>query len=130
MLDERQIKVCNLLSTGMPAIEIAKIVGISRTSVYDWKKNVEVKAMLEELERNFIFSAKQSVVSYGATAVAILKDLAEHGESEKIRLDAVSKLLDKVISNAVKIDIENTTDTKDIVTVDVLDKEIEDIDKE
>ena len=130
MLDERQIKVCQLLSVGTPAIEIAQIVGISRTSVYDWKKNIEVKAMLEELERDFISTTKQSVVSYGAKAVAILKNLAEHSDSEKIRLDAVGKLLDKVISNAVKIDIADARDSKDTVTADVLAEELNDIDAE
>ena len=130
MLNEKQDKICRLLSVGTTITDIAKEMKVTRQTIYDWKKKDEMRARLDELGQDFISSTKQSVVSYGAKAVAILKDLAENGESEKIRLDAVSKLLDKVISNAVKIDIENTTDTKDLVTVDVLDKEIEDIDKE
>lgn len=130
MLNEKQAKVCRLLSIGTTITDIAKELKVTRQTIYDWKAKEDMKARIDELGQEFLSSTKQSVISYGAHAVRILKDLAEHSESEKIRLDAVSKLLDKVISNAVKIDIENTIDAKDIVTVDVLSKELEDIDGE
>ena len=130
MLNEKQAKVCRLLSIGTTITDIAKELKVTRQTIYDWKSKEDMKARIDELGQEFLSSTKQSVISYGVHAVRILKDLAEHSESEKIRLDAVSKLLDKVISNAVKIDIENTTDAKDIVTVDVLSKELEDIDCE
>ena len=130
MLNEKQEKICRLLSTGTTITDIAKEMKMTRQTIYDWKKKEDMKARLDELGQEFISSTKQSVMSYGVHAVRILKNLAEHSESEKIRLDAVSKLLDKVISNAVKIDIENTTDTKDTVTVDVLNDELKEIDNE
>lgn len=130
MLDDRMLRMIEAKAKGFTITDVAKEAKVSRNTVYKWLDNEEVKAELNRHEQDFISSTKQSVVSYGAKAVRILKDLAEHSESEKIRLDAVSKLLDKVISNAVKIDIENTTDAKDIVTVDVLSKELEDIDCE
>ena len=130
LLDDRMLRMIEAKAKGFTITDVAKEAKVSRNTVYKWLDNEEVKAELGRHEQDFISSTKQSVVSYGAKAVRILKDLAENSDNEKVRLDAVSKLLDKVISNAVKIDIENTTDTKDIVTVDVLDKEIEDIDKE
>lgn len=130
MLDDRMLRMIEAKAKGFTITDVAKEAKVSRNTVYKWLDNEEVKAELSRHEQDFISSTKQSVVSYGAHAVRILKNLAEHSESEKIRLDAVSKLLDKVISNAVKIDIDSTTDAKDIVTVDVLSKELEDIDKE
>lgn len=130
MLDERQLKVCELLAIGTPAIEIAKVVGISRTSVYDWKKFPEIKARLEELEQDFISATKSAVVGYGPKAVSLLKDLAENADSEKVRLDAVSKLIDKVVSNATKVEITDGRDDKDNVSDDVLNDEIEEIDND
>jgi len=130
MLNDREAKVCRLLSIGTTITDIAKELKVTRQTIYDWKKKEELKARIDELGQDYLSATKMSVTSYGVHAVRILKDLAENSESEKIRLDAVSKLLDKVISNAVKIDIESTTDTRDTVTVDVLSKELEDIDSE
>jgi transposase len=129
MLDERQLKVCELLAIGTPAIEIAKVIGISRTSVYDWKKTDEMKARLEELEQDFISSTKRAVVGYGPKAVELLKYLAEHADSEKVRLDATCKLIDKVVSNATRIEIDDNRDS-DVVSIDVLDQEISEFDSE
>lgn len=127
MLDERHLKVCELLAIGTPAIEIAKIIGISRTSVYDWKVQEEMRARLEELEQDFISSTRHAVTGYGPKAVSLLKALAESAESEKVRLDATCKLLDKVISNAVKIELFNGND-QDNVNQDMLDACIQDVD--
>lgn len=129
MLDERQLKVCELLAIGTPAIEIAKVIGISRTSVYDWKKTDEMKVRLEELEQDFISSTKRAVVGYGPKAVELLKYLAEHADSEKVRLDATCKLIDKVVSNATRIEIDDNRDSN-VVSIDVLDQEISEFDSE
>ena len=130
MLDERQIRVCHLLSIGTPAIDIAKEIGISRTSVYDWKKNTEVMAMLEELAQGFIFSTKQACISFAPKAMNIIRDLAEHATSEKIRLEAAKILIDKTISNAVKIELTNGDADKDSVPMDLLDEEFKEFDTE
>ena len=130
MLDERQLKVCELLSVGTTITEVAKQLGVTRQTIYDWKKTESMKAKLDELGQDFLFSTKQSVISYGAKAVSMLKHLAEHAESEKVRLDAVSKLLDKVMSNATKIELDDLRDSKDAVALDVLTEELNDIDAE
>ena len=130
MLDDRMLRCIEAKAKGFTITDVAIEAGVSRNTVYKWLDNEEVKAELSRHEQDFISSTKQSVVSYGAKAVAILKNLAEHSDSEKIRLEAVSKLLDKVISNAVKIDIATSTDAKDNVSADVLTEELNDIDAE
>jgi uncharacterized protein (DUF342 family) len=113
-----------MLAKGIPAIKIAEELGISRTSVYDWKKQDEVAAKLKELEQDFISSTRAAVVGYGPKAVSMLKELAENADSEKIRLEATTKLLDKVISNATKIEIDDGR-SDEAVTVDMIDEALD-----
>ncbi|MBU3098369.1 MULTISPECIES: phBC6A51 family helix-turn-helix protein [Clostridium] len=130
MLDERQIRAVEAKAKGFTITDVAKEAGVSRNTVYEWIKLEEFKAELSRFEQDFLSSTKQAVISYGPIVVEELKKLATKGKSEKVRLDALSKLLDKTMSNANKIELSDTRDTKDNVPVDVLDKEIEEFDNE
>jgi len=130
MLDKKHLEVCHLLSIGTSAIEIAKIVGISRNSVYDWKKSEEMKAKIDEFGQDFISSMQASGRAYAPKAMAKLIHLCETGGSDKTQLDAASKIIDKYMSNATKIEIDDSRNDNDNVTLDVLDQELNDIDNE
>ena len=130
MLDERQLDCIALKAKGMEVTKIALEVGISRTTYYEWNKLEEFKAETCRREQEFISSTKQAVISYGPKAMQILKDLAENSDSDKVRLDAATKILDKIMSNATKIEIADGRDDKDNVSIDVLDKEIKEVDEE
>ena len=130
MLDERQIKAVEAKSKGFTITDVAKEAGVSRNTVYEWIKLEAFKAELSKLEQDFLSSTKQAVISYGPKVVEELKKLATSGKSEKIRFDALSKLLDKTMSNATKIEIADGRDDKDNVDTDVLDDEIKGFDDE
>lgn len=130
MLDKRQLSVCELIATGIPITEVAELTDVARSTIYEWKKLEEFKAELDRFGREFIFSTQQAVISYGPTVVAELKKLAKNAKSEKVRLDALSKLLDKTMSNATKIEVTDGREDKDNVTIDVLDQEIKEFDGE
>ena len=130
MLDERQLECIALKAQGMEVTKIALKVGISRTTYYEWNKLEEFRAEACRREQEFLSSTRQAVISYGPVVVAELKKLATEGKSEKIRLDALSKLLDKTMSNATRIEIDDGRDAKDIVPVDILAREIQDINNE
>lgn len=130
MLDDRKLQCIELKAKGIEVTEIAKTVGISRTTYYEWAKDEEFKAEAYRREQEFISSTKQAVISYGPKVVKALIELAEHADSEKVRLDALSKLLDKTMSNATKIEISDDRDGKDNVSVDVLDTELNEFDNE
>jgi len=124
VLDERKIKCVELHSKGLGCTEIAKTVGISRNTYYEWMKMESVKAEARRLEQDLISSTRAALIGYGSKAVEMLKTLAETSDSEKVRLDASKTLLDKVISNAVKISVDDDRDS-DEITVDMLDNIIE-----
>jgi transcriptional regulator len=130
MLDERQLKCIALKAQGIEVTKIALEVGISRTTYYEWNKLEDFKAEACRREQEFISSTKQAVISYGPKAMQLLKDLAENADSEKVRLDAIAKILDKIVSNATKIDINDGRSDKDKVSIDVLDQVFKDADNE
>lgn len=121
MLDERQIKVCHLLSVGTPVVDIAKEMGVSRRTIYDWKKQPEMEAMAQELAQDFISQMIATGRSYAPKAMKQLIYLAEHAKSDKGKYDALAKIIDKYMSNATKVEIDMTKDS-DAVTVDMLDE--------
>jgi len=130
MLDERQIRAVEAKAKGFTITDVAKEAGVSRNTVYEWIKLEEFKAELSKLEQDFLSSTRQAVISYGPKVVEELKKLATKGTSEKVRLDALSKLLDKTMSNATKIEVTDGREDKDNVSVDVLDKEIKEFEDE
>lgn len=130
MLDERQLKVCALLSQGIPITAISKEVGVSRQTVYDWKKLEEFAVELDRFGQEFISQMIESGKAYAPKAMAKLIYLCEHANSDKGKFDAASKIIDKYMSNATKIEISDGRDDKGNVTVDVLDDEIKEFDAE
>lgn len=130
MLDERQIRAVEAKAKGFTITDVATEAGVSRNTIYEWIKLEEFKAELSRLEQDFLSSTRQAVISYGPKVVAELKKLATTSKSEKVRLDALSKLLDKTMSNANKIELSDSRDNKDDVTLDVLDNEIKEFDEE
>jgi len=130
VLDERQITVCGLIATGIPITEVAEKSTVARSTIYEWKKLAEFNAEVDRLGQEFLSSTQKAVISYGPTVVAELKKLAKGAKSEKVRLDALSKLLDKTMSNATKIEIADGRDDKDKVSKNVLADEIKEFDNE
>jgi len=130
VLDKKHLEVCHLLSIGTSVIEVAKIIGVSRNTIYDWKKLDEMKAELDRFGQDFISSMQASGRAYAPKAMAKLIDLCENGTSDKTQLDAASKIIDKYMSNATKIEIADGREDKDNVPVDVLDQEFAEFDAE
>ena len=130
MLDERQLKAINLKFKGLEVTKIAEEVGVSRTTLYKWRGMEEFRAEVARREQEYISSTRLMAAYFAPKAMQGIMYLALKGGSEKVRLDAYSKLLDKIISNATRIEIDANTNDKDAVTLDVLTEELNDIDAE
>lgn len=130
MLDERQLKVCSLLAQGIPITVISKEVGVSRQTIYDWKKMEEFVAELDRFGQEFISQMIASGKAYAPKAMAKLIYLCEHASSDKGKFDAASKIIDKYMSNATKIEVTDGRDSKDNVPIDVLEAEMLELDNE
>ena len=130
MLDERQLKAINLKFKGLEVTKIAEEVGVSRTTLYKWRGMEEFKAEVARRKQEYISSTRLMAAYFAPKAMQGIMYLALKGSSEKVRLDAYSKLLDKIISNATRIEIDACANDKDAVTLDVLTEELNDIDAE
>ena len=120
MLDEKKIKACLLRAQGMDVTKIAEEIGISRGTFYNWEKEDEVKAELLRLKQEFLSQGFNMVAFLAPSAVKKLAYLMVHADSSKIQLESARALLDKSISNATKISIDDTRED-DTVSPDVLD---------
>lgn len=129
MLDERKLKAAQLRAQGTEVTEVARQVGIERTTFYTWLKDDEFVAELNRCTQEFLTTTRKMLSAYGPKAVDRLIKLAERAESEKVKLDAASKILDKLVSNATKIEID-TNQADDHLSKDILDEEFKDIDNE
>jgi len=130
VLNERQLAMCELIATGIPITEVAEQSGIARSTIYEWKKLEEVKARVDVLGQEYLSQTIANIKAEGPKTLKALLKLRDGASSEKVRLDACGKILDKLISNATKISIDDGRDDKDIVPIDVLDQELNDIDNE
>jgi len=129
MLDERMLLAAQLRSEGIDVTEVAKKAGISRTTFYNWMANEEFVAELSRCEQEFLTTTRKMLSAYGPSAVRALIKLSTRADSEKVQLDASAKILDKLVSNATKIEIDDNRDS-DIVSIDILEEEMKEFDHE
>jgi len=126
VLDERQLKVCELLAKGTTVVDIAKEVGISRQTVYDWKKLEEFVAEIDRLGQEFLNAAQGRLKFAAVLAAEEVIKLLKSGTYEKTRLSAAQDILDRNLGKATtRMEVGDSRSDKDNVTVDVLDKEID-----
>lgn len=129
MLDERKLHAALLRAQGIEISEIARTVGCSRQAFYDWLKNEEFNAEVDRCRQEFLTVTRNMLAGYGPKAVQNLINLAKDASSEKVKLDATGKILDKLVSNATKIEIDDNRDS-DIVSIDILEEEMKEFDNE
>jgi len=130
VLTDRQMKVCELMATGIPITEVAKESDVPRSTIYTWKELPEMVARVETLGQEYLSQTLANIKAEGPKSLKALIKLRDHASSEKVRLDACAKILDKLVSNATKIELSDGRDTKDDVPVDVLEAEMDELDNE
>ncbi len=130
MLDERQLKCIELGFKGMDVTEIAEKVGISRTTYYKWIKMEEYIAEVNRCGQELISSTIRIITSYAPKNAMKLIKLADSTTNKKIELDARLALLNKTMPNTTKVTVDDGRDSKDNVSVDVLDAEMAELDNE
>jgi hypothetical protein len=133
--DEKKEKAIELLvANQLNDTEIAKVVGCTRQSIWEWKNKSEfaaelTKRVLDKKKRILEFG---EVILYNSYEIALNKiayDI-EHG-SPRNSLMAAMWWAEKIGGKpTTKVDISNTTETKDVVDPDAMAKEIEEFNGE
>ena len=99
----------------MKPTDIAKVVGISRATFYDWLKKEEFASEVDRYIQEIKTSAEKNMSAKVDNYIRALEEIAFTGRSEKNRADALTYLLDRVLGRATtKVqDITEGSDSKD-----------------
>jgi hypothetical protein len=129
VLDERQIKCCELIAKGTPVIDIPKEIQVARSTIYEWKKLEEFNAEVDRLQQEFVSAAQGRLKCAAKDAADQVIDLLTKGKYEKTRLAAAIDILDRNLGKATtKIDINNDKTDANKVSDDILENEFNEID--
>lgn len=131
MLDERQIKAVESLSKGSTITDAAIDSGVSRNTIYEWKKSEEFVAELSRCQQEFIYEAQGRLKSAAKEAADEIIKLLKKGKYEKTRLAAAQDILDRNLGKATsRVELDDGRRDKDKVDKDLLDEEIKEFDAE
>jgi len=125
-LNARQKKVIELYAEGTPVTDIAKICGVSRTTIYADLDNDDVKAGVDTCLTEIKSQVEKQVVNKLDSYVSELDKLALTSKSEKTKLDALQYLMDRGLgkpSSKTSLDIQDKREddgTSDDMLADVL----------
>lgn len=129
-LKPEQLEAMKYMLKGMNCSEISPLIGKERTTIWRWTQTDEWKETFDEMQQEIKKQGEQMVIGDLNTYVAELKRLALTSYSEKIRLDSLTYLIDRVMGKSTT-KIEQTTEDKnkkdDFVDLDNI---VEDIKKD
>ena len=92
-LDERQERAIFLLMEGKTISEVAAELGISRTTIYRWKKNDALfRKELDRLKWSAWEAGESKLISARTAAIDAAIELLEH-EDARIKLKAIDTIL-------------------------------------
>ena len=128
MINERKEKVITLLIQGEKYVDIAKLVGINRLTIYNWLENEEFKAELNKRKQEISTQGNNIILTDISLYVGELKRIGLTARSERERSLACMYLVDRVLGKSTnKIELTND-DNKDVVQLDMLTEELQLID--
>lgn len=113
MLNEKQIRAAKEYAEGQKPTDIAKNVGVSRTTFYKWLENGEFTSEVDRYLQEIKTSAEKNMVGKVENYIRALEDIAFTGKSEKNRADALTYLLDRVLGRATT-KVQDITEASDV----------------
>lgn len=128
MLDERKEKAITLILSGEAITDVAKLVGVYRSTIYNWLEEEEFKAELDRRRREIVKQGNALILAELKTYVMELRKMAIKGKSERNRLDALQYLIDRVLGKTTTKVEQVTPDDKDKVNDDILEQEFNEVD--
>lgn len=100
----------DLLLQGEQITDIAKIVGVNRSTIYVWKDKSYIKAELDRRRQDLKKTAHNLITRDICTYVDNIKDLANNSTDQRVRLQANKYLIDQCLGSptAAKEETINT----------------------
>ena len=123
ILGDKQYLAIKWILEGRQMTDIAKDIGISRSTLYNWLDDDEFKNELDTLRQDIQTSTKEHVMNKIKLYVDELEELALNKEtSPKVRADLLKYMVNRVWGNTTtKVEVENSNENKnDNVNLDDL----------
>lgn len=130
MLNETKLKAINLLvENNYTKVQIAEMLGISRTTLYKYLDDEEFVAHMNKCLQRIQDFGENRLKSNLDKCIENIVVLATKGESEKVRLDANQYIIDRTLGKTTaKIDI--TAETKEENTLEEINKAFDNVELE
>lgn len=128
MLDDRKLLAIQHLAEGeKPKTEIAKLTGISRTTLYEWLDDDEFKAELNRRLQQRKNLVEKIIDSKLEQAVESLVELSYKSKNDMVKMRALTYLIDRGLGKATeKLEVTAKQDNIN-VNQDLLNSEYDDI---
>jgi predicted transcriptional regulator len=127
-IDRRKIQLVELAIEGRTKSDIAKIIGISRPTVYEWLKDPEVQKRIKQGQQDIIESGQNYLIHRFKLYLDELDKVALTSEDARTKNSALQYLIDRVAGKVpTRIEAGEHKD-KDNITDDVLNQVIDDVD--
>ncbi len=133
MLSDNKVRAIHMLvENKQTKVNIAKMLGISRQTLYTWLDDGEFKAELDRVIHIIQIYGESQIKANLDLYLTNIHSLAHSAESEKTRLDANQYLVDRVLGKTTtKIDVEaesrkdNETVGIDTIRAEIAEYELE-----
>lgn len=125
-LDDRQLKAVELLATGETVSETARLVGVNRRTVGEWKKQDKFKAELNRQIAELKFNVEKKILSNVNPMLDKLIKIALKSDSDKTSLDAIIYAINRLCGTPTNKtqDITDSTGKDTNVNIDDMLKQI------
>ncbi|ADL08041.1 helix-turn-helix domain-containing protein [Thermosediminibacter oceani] len=114
IIDEQKRLCIEYLVAGMSITEIAQKIGRSRQAIYDWLKNPEFKAALDERLQENKAQAEKIINSKLPEALYKIWALIEKSQSDKVKADLLKYWVDRQLGKpSTKVSVDMNDPNKD-----------------
>ncbi|MDF2804741.1 MAG: resolvase family protein [Anaerocolumna sp.] len=110
LLTKDQEKLITLYIEGNTIVDIAKVIRISRQTVYSWLGKDEVKAEMDRRKQDLANHGNQLILKDINTYIGNIKDLANDGSDKRVCLAANQYLLNRILGNPTMSIVDANSD--------------------
>lgn len=131
MIDERKEKVISLILQGTNKSDIAKILKISRSTLYDWLKDSDLINQMKLQRNELIECGNERLTNRLDTYLDILHKIATTSKDSRTQASVSMYLTDRILGKtATHIMTNEREKDKDVVPLDVLAAELDEFERE
>ena len=127
-LGEKQYRAMELIIQGETISDIAKMLKVSRGTIYNWLDDENFKADLNKQRQEIKNASKERINACIGIYISELHKIATTSQSEKARIEASTYLLNRILGTPTRVQQDITEEeTKENNNIDI-DSVLEEID--